>query len=87
VQCSKVTVLGEEKKFTVEELAKYDGKNGNPAYVAYSGKVYDVTESSFWVDGDHLGSHQAGKDLTVDMEIAPHNPDDMERFRVVGILV
>ena len=53
--------LGEEKKFTLEELAKYDGKNGNPAYVAYSGKVYDVSESSFWTDGDHLGSHEAGK--------------------------
>ena len=79
--------MGEEKKFTVEELAKCDGKNGNPAYVAYNGKVYDVTESSFWTDGDHLGSHQAGNDLTLDMEIAPHGPGDMDRFKVVGILI
>lgn len=33
------------KKFTREELAQYDGKNGNPAYVAYKGKVYDVSVS------------------------------------------
>jgi len=27
------------KEFTKEELALYNGKNGNPAYVAYRGKV------------------------------------------------
>jgi predicted heme/steroid binding protein len=56
-----VTVLSEEKKFSSEELAKFDGKNGNPAYVAYKGIVYDVSDSSFWIGGDHLGAHQAGK--------------------------
>ncbi|MCT6807216.1 MAG: steroid-binding protein, partial [Bombilactobacillus sp.] len=30
------------EKFTKESLAKYDGKNGNPAYVAINGDVYDV---------------------------------------------
>ncbi len=31
------------KTFTREELKKYDGQNGNPAYVAINNRVYDVT--------------------------------------------
>jgi predicted heme/steroid binding protein len=78
--------LGEVKKFTLEELAKYDGKNGNPAYVAVNGKVYDVTDSAFWMDGDHLGSHQAGKELTEEIDIAPHGPENLDRVKLVGTL-
>jgi predicted heme/steroid binding protein len=77
--------LEEPKKFSINELSKFNGKNGNPAYVGYKGKVYDVTESLQWSDGDHLG-HEAGKDLTEQMEIAPHADDVMERFKVVGVL-
>ncbi len=80
-------VLSEERKFTLEELAKFNGRNGNPAYIAYQGKVYDVTESSFWMDGDHLGAHQAGKDLTADMALAPHGPENLDRVKLVGVLV
>ncbi len=79
--------MGEQQKFTLEELTKYDGKNGNPAYIAYKGKVYDVSESSFWLDGDHLGAHQAGKDLTAELELAPHGPDNLDRVKLVGTLV
>lgn len=82
-----MTVLTEERKFTLEELAKFDGRNGSPAYVAYKNKVYDVTDSSFWIGGDHLGAHQAGKDLTEDMDIAPHGPENMDRVKLVGTLI
>ncbi len=78
--------LGEEKKFTIEELAKFNGQDGNPAYVAYNGKVYDVSDSAFWLGGDHLGAHQAGKDLTEDMDIAPHGPENLDRVKPVGTL-
>ncbi len=74
------------KKFTISELSQFNGKNGNPAYVAYKGKVYDVTESYQWGDGEHLG-HMAGKDLTDQMEIAPHGEDIMERMKVIGELL
>lgn len=60
-------------EFTIEELEQYDGKNGQPAYVAYDGKVYDVTESAMWADGDHEGMHFAGRDLTQEQEDAPHD--------------
>ena len=79
--------LGEEKKFTLEELSKFDGRNGNPAYMGYKGKVYDVSESSFWLSGDHLGAHQAGKDLTAELDLAPHGPENLDRVKLVGDLV
>lgn len=61
------------KEFTVEELAEYDGQDGRPAYVAYDGVVYDVTESAMWAEGDHEGLHVAGKDLTQEHDEAPHD--------------
>ena len=69
----------------MEELSKFNGKNGNPAYVAYKGKVYDVTGSDQWLEGDHLG-HEAGQDLTMAMDIAPHGEEVMEKMRLVGVL-
>ncbi|MFB3889094.1 MAG: cytochrome b5 domain-containing protein [Candidatus Bathyarchaeia archaeon] len=78
--------MGEQRKFTLEELANYDGRGGKPAYIAYEGKVYDVSESSFWLDGDHLGAHQAGKDLTDELPLAPHGPENLDRVKLVGEL-
>ena len=77
--------MAETKKFSVTELAEFNGKNGKPAYVGYKGKVYDVTGSYQWGEGEHLG-HMAGQDLTEQMEIAPHNEEIMERMKVVGKL-
>jgi len=76
-----------ERKFTLQELKKYDGKDGRPAYIAYKGKVYDVTESYLWIDGDHQGQHEAGKDLTEEIALAPHGEENLERVKVVGVLV
>jgi len=77
----------EEKKVTKQELEENDGKNGKPAYFAYRGKVYDVSQSSFWIDGDHLGMHQAGRDLTEELEMAPHREENFVRVKLVGDLV
>ena len=79
--------MTELKKVTVQELEENNGKNGKPAYFAYKGKVYDVSESSFWLDGDHLGMHQAGKDLTEELEMAPHKEETFQRVKLVGDLV
>jgi len=78
---------GAERKFTLEELKQYDGRNGRPAYIAYKGKVYDVTESYLWIDGDHQGQHVAGKDLTEEMALAPHGEEMLQKVKLVGVLV
>lgn len=75
------------KEFSKEELARNNGKNGSPAFIAYQGKVYDVTNSSRWEDGEHENMHNAGKDLTEDLEyMSPHGADVLMRFSVIGTL-
>jgi len=61
------------KDMTLAELAAFNGRDGQPAYVAYGGVIYDVTESAMWGNGDHEGMHDAGKDLTGEHDDAPHD--------------
>lgn len=74
------------KSFSREELARYNGKNGAPAYVAYKGKVYDASASFIWRNGRHQVLHNAGEDLTDALEQAPHSEDMLERLPMVGTL-
>lgn len=70
----------------IDELKKFDGKDGRPAYIAYKGNVYDVTESKMWKNGSHINRHFAGDDLTHQMSVAPHGDDLMEKFKIVDKL-
>ena len=72
------------KLFTLEELANFDGSEGRPAYVAYKGIVYDLSDSFLWMGGKHQGLHRAGRDLTDELARAPHGSDFLQRFPVVG---
>jgi predicted heme/steroid binding protein/uncharacterized membrane protein len=74
------------KEFKADELAEYNGENGNPIYFAYDGKVYDVSESKLWRKGLHMKRHRAGHDLTNDLQAAPHEKDVIQRYPQVGIL-
>jgi predicted heme/steroid binding protein len=71
---------------TLEELARYDGRDGRRAYVAVNGNIFDVTDSPRWANGQHEGAHQAGVDLSADLLKAPHVRSVIERFPVVGRL-
>ena len=73
------------KEFNVDELARYNGENGNPMYVAHDEKVYDVTESKLWRKGLHMKRHRAGHNLTNDLQAAPHGKDVLERYPQVGV--
>lgn len=73
-------------RLTQEELAAYDGRAGAPAYVAYEGRIYDVTASKIWRQGRHWARHQAGADLTSALTGAPHGAELLERYPVVGVL-
>lgn len=74
------------RKFTLEELAQYDGSDSNPIYAAYKGKVYDVSSGPNWSGGAHY-EHSSGEDLTEAMDNAPHGDDVMDAFPVVGELI
>jgi predicted heme/steroid binding protein/uncharacterized membrane protein len=76
----------ERKTFTLEELAAFDGKEGRPAYVAHGGKVLDVSGSKLWKSGRHMNRHQAGLDLTADLQGAPHGVDVLSRCPQVGVV-
>lgn len=71
---------------TLAQLSLYDGKDGRPAYVAYKGKIFDVTASYTWRGGIHQVIHLAGRDLTPAIKDAPHGEDLLDRFPVVGAL-
>ncbi len=71
-----------QKTFTVQELAKYNGKNGNKAYIAVNGTVYDV--SSIFSNGQHHG-FQAGQDLTAAFS-DEHNAARLKGLPTVGVM-
>ena len=72
--------------FTAEELARCDGKDGAPAYIAYKGIVYDVSSSFLWRRGRHWVLHWAGADLTGSLASAPHGEDLLSRVPAIGVL-
>lgn len=74
------------KSFTLAQLAIYNGKNGQPAYIAVSGVVYDVTNAQGWKNGSHQGVN-AGQDLTSAIAQAPHGTSVLAGLPVVGNLV
>ena len=76
----------ELKEFSREELATFNGENGQPVYIAHDDKVYDVSESKLWKTGNHMRRHQAGTDLTEEIGGAPHGIEVFEKFPQVGIL-
>jgi predicted heme/steroid binding protein len=74
------------RTFSEDELKKYDGRN-SPAYIAYRGKVYDVSASYHWRNGIHHATHRAGCDLTGALEQAPHDAALLHKFLIVGDFV
>jgi predicted heme/steroid binding protein len=82
----KVDGMGDDDKLTLEELSKKNGAGGEDTFVAVEGKVYDVSASDLWEDGDHMGSHAAGQDLTDAMADAPHGMEVLDDFPQVGKL-
>ncbi len=72
---------------TLEQLSEFDGLEGRDAYIAIDGKIYDVTNSSRWVNGAHNG-YQAGQDLTAAInDISPHGTGVLSRMDLIGEIV
>ena len=75
-----------QKPFTLKDLKGFDGKSGKPAYIAFKGKVYDVSGSPLWAEGKHQGRHFAGTDSTEEITNASHAEEVLTKFPVVGEL-
>lgn len=81
------------QEFTPGELAKYDGSDGKPAYVAVNGIIYDVTDAETWSKGIHYPwssfKRLAGHDITKELKKAPPSHQKkgfLNNFPVVGQL-
>lgn len=75
-----------ELVLSTSELAEYNGQDGNPAYIAVDGVIYDVSDSKFWEEGAHNG-FGAGSDLTEEIkDVSPHGTSVLDGLPVVGRL-
>lgn len=73
------------REFTKRQLALYNGQDREQVWVAYKGKIYDVTGSRLWKNGTHY-EHWAGQDLTEELAEAPHTHSVFNKFEMVGLL-
>ena len=70
------------RKFTKETLSNYNGKNGRPAYIAFNGTVYDVTNNTHWLNGENNGIH-AGCDVSLDLATCKGTNSGITAYRIV----
>ena len=70
--------------FNASQLSEFNGQNGNKAYVAVDGIVYDVTPFGAWKGGKHKMGLTAGKDLSKEIEKSPHGKKILLKIMAVG---
>ena len=75
------------RDLTLVELAHFNGKEGAPAYIGYKGKIYDVSASKKWKNGEHMRKVKAGEDLTQMISQAPHGEEKVFTMPEVGKLL
>ena len=72
-------------EYTHSQLALRNGQDKPEIWIAFNGKIYDVTSSRLWKNGKHY-EHWAGQDLTPELKDAPHSETVFEKFQIVGYL-
>jgi len=72
--------------YTRSELALRNGQDSPEIWIAWDGKIYDVTESRLWKSGKHY-EHWAGQDLTEELADSPHGRRVFEGREPIGVLV
>ena len=84
----QTTAATTEQTFTLEQLAQFDGQNGNKAYIAVDGVVYDVTDVAVWDHKQHAGKFTAGQDYSAELKSqAPHSASMLSQAKRIGVLV
>lgn len=71
--------------YTKSQLALRNGSEMDEKWIAYKGKIYDMTQSSYWKNGMHYGNF-AGQDLTEELSTSPHGKRVFESLTPIGIL-
>jgi predicted heme/steroid binding protein len=77
------------RSYTLQELAKFDGKNGNKCLVAVDDEVYLIEGFDLWKNGQHMpsgGRARCGLDLTEVIDDAPHGRSKLQLLERVGTL-
>lgn len=74
------------EKYTLQQLALRNGQDRPEIWIAFKGKIYDVSDSRLWRNGKHY-EHWAGQDLTDELKDAPHTESVFGKFVQVGELV
>jgi len=77
------------RSYTLQELAKFDGKNGNKCLVAVDDEVYLIEGFDLWKNGQHTpsgGRARCGLDLTEVIDDAPHGRSKLQLLERVGTL-
>ena len=82
----KASSISESGEYTLTRLAGFDGDADRLAFIAYQGKVYDVSKSPLWKKGAHMQRHHAGNDLTPMLQQAPHGEEKVLAMPEVGRL-
>ncbi|MHB1152577.1 MAG: cytochrome b5 domain-containing protein [Eubacteriales bacterium] len=86
-QTQKVqNIFNKNNDFSLEELSVFNGQNGNPAYVAVNGIVYDVSDNPVWPAAAHFGLI-AGNDLTAEFHSCHTLHNILNKLPAVGRLV
>ena len=70
-----------------DELALYNGKDGNQAFISVDGIIYDVTDYPNWLDGENEAQYH-GKDITEEIEtLTPEGRAILDDLPIVGELL
>jgi len=86
---NEVITASTNRSFTVEELARYDGKEDNQCLVAVDGDVYLIEGFALWAMGEHIpsgGRARCGLDLTDVIDESPHGRSKLQLLKHVGTL-
>lgn len=81
-----VSINNQLPRYSKSQLALRNGQDKPEIWVAMRGRIYDVSKSRLWRNGQHY-EHWAGQDLTDELQDAPHSERVLERFEVIGILI
>ncbi len=84
-----VDIEPEDRSYTLQELAKHDGKNGNECLVAVDDDVYLIEGFDLWKNGQHTpsdGRARCGLDLTQVIEDSPHGRSKLQLLEKIGNL-